>query len=383
MYDVVVIGQGLTGMLSAIWAKEHGYRTALVATGSGKILQSIGVLDLIPGANGGLKEWSELYQLAAIEQSQLTEAMEQFKVLTKRIGYPYKGNIEHLVPIVTGSGHIKQTALYPETISPIKEHGQVIIVGFDEVIDFQPAYIKGNLQKSRPQLSIDTIKISLGKQSQRTMTQLDAARILDQKENRDHCIKQIKQQMAEREISQPDLFIFPASLGVENWTDTLEQFTKELGANVTEAPGMPPNTTAIRLHEKLKKEAIKLGVRFYVDTTVVGCKMDGPVIESLTFKTSNHTTNVSGKQFILATGGILGGGLEVTSDGVRETALKLAADANGQLIHCPENLYPVGAARGSSVTHNGITGGVYSVLSSHEMVGKLHQQAIIGGFRSA
>ncbi|WHY86940.1 FAD-binding protein [Neobacillus novalis] len=383
MYDVVVIGQGLSGMLSAIWAKEHGYRTALVATGSGKIMQSTGVLDLIPGADGGLKEWSELYQLAAIEQSQLTGAMEQFKILTKRLGYPYKGDIEHLVPIVMGSGHIKETALYPETISPIKEHGQVVIVGFDEVIDFQPAYIKGNLQKARPQLSIATIEISLGKQSQRTMTQLDAARLLDKKENLDYCIKQIKQQMTVREISQPDLFIFPASLGVENWKYTLEQFTKELGAIVTEAPGMPPNTTAIRLHERLKKEAVKLGVRFYVDTTVVGCKMDRAGIESLTIKTSNHTTDISGKQFILATGGILGGGLEVTSDGVKETALELDADENGNIIHCPENLYPVGASRGFSVTHNGITGGVYSVLSSHEMVDKLHQQAIIGGIRSA
>jgi glycerol-3-phosphate dehydrogenase subunit B len=383
MYDVVVVGQGLSGMLSAIWAKEQGYTTALVATGTGKIMQSTGVMDLIPGSVGGLKEWKELYQLTTLEKSQLMGAMEQFRALTKRLGYPYNGDLENLTSIVTGSGHIKKTALYPETVSPLPEQGHVVIVGFQEVIDFQPAYIKGNLQKERPNVSIDTIKIQLGKHSQRTMTQLDAARLLDQKEIRNHCIKQIKSLMVEKGISQPDMFIFPASLGVENWKETMEQFSFELKGIVTEAPGMPPNTTAIRLNERLKKEAVKLGVRFYADTTVVGCKMDGEEIKTVTIKNANKRADLSGKQFILATGGILGGGLEVAPDGVKETAMRLAADEYGELLHCPSNLYPVGASNGTKVTHNGITGGVYSILTIHEVVCKLRQQSIIGGTRSA
>jgi glycerol-3-phosphate dehydrogenase subunit B len=383
MYDVVVIGQGLSGMLSAIWAKEQGYSTALVAAGTGKIMQSTGVMDLIPGSEGSLKEWIELYQIDNMQKNQLTGAMEQFKALTKRLGYPYRGEIENLISIVTGSGHIKKTALYPETVSPLIEKGHIAIVGFHEVTDFQPAYIMGNLQKARPQVSIDTIKIHLGQHSQRTMTQLDAARILDQKEIRDHCIKQIKDLMDEKKMSQPDMFIFPASLGVENWKETIQQFSTELEGIVTEAPGMPPNTTAIRLNERLKKEAIKLGVRFYADTSVIGCKMDGEVIESLTINTTNQITDLKGKQFILASGGILGGGLEVTPNGVKETALRLDIDENGELLHCPTNLYPVGASLGSKVTHNGITGGVYTILSAHEMAGKLHQHSIIGGTRSA
>ena len=90
-----------------------------------------------------------------------------------------------------------------------------MIVGFQEVIDFQPTYIKGNLQKARPNLSIDTVKIQLGKHSQRTMTQLDVARLLDQSEMRTHCINEIKRVMLEKNLIQPDLFIFPASLGVK------------------------------------------------------------------------------------------------------------------------------------------------------------------------
>jgi glycerol-3-phosphate dehydrogenase subunit B len=382
MYDVVVIGQGLSGMLSAIWSKEQGHRTALVSSGAGKIIQSTGVIDLIPGSEAELKGWTEQYHLNSKQKSQLTGAVAQFRALTKRLGYPYKGDAEKLISIVTGSGHIKRTALFPETIHPIPEKGHVTIVGFHEVSDFQPLFVKGNLQKARPHLSIDSFKINLGKKSQRTMTQLDAARLLDQKDVRDYCVQQIKEQMAKNKINQTDLYIFPASLGVENWKEVVQQLSTELGAAVTEAPGMPPNATAVRLYERLKKEAVKMGVRFYADTNVRGCNLDGDEIKSLTIESMNQTRELCGSRYILAAGGILGGGLELTPEGIKETVLGLSVDEFGELIHCPVNLHPVGASKGIKVTHYGITGGMYSILSTHEAACVL-QQTSIGGTRSA
>ena len=152
---------------------------------------------------------------------------------------------------------------------------------------------------------------------------------------------------------------------------------------VTEAPGMPPNTTAIRLHERLKKEATKMGVRFFADTTVVGCTMDGEELQSVTIKNANKHLELRGKQFILATGGILGGGLEVTSEGLKETALGMEIDEFGALLNCPSNLQLAGASNGMKVTHSGITGGVYSIVSTHEAVGNLCRNLMLGGTRSA
>lgn len=382
MYDVVIMGQGLTGMLSAIWAKEQGFRTAVVAAGTGRIVQSSGVMDLIPGADRDLKEWLELYQIDAKQKPQLSGALEKFKSLTEKLGYPYKGEAENPVAIVTGSGHIKKTVLYPETIKPVPEKGHVVIVGFQEVADFQPEFVKGNLQKERPMLEIDTIKIKLGRSSQRTMTQLDAARLLDQADIRNHCIQQIKDQMVEKKISKADLFVFPASLGVDDWKENVQQFSIELQAEVTEAPGMPPNATAIRLNERLKKQAVMLGVRFYSDTTVTGCHLEGEEIQSLRMKTANQQTVIAGKHFILATGGVLGGGQEITGQGMKETALNLVVNEYGEIVNLPSNLDPLGAGKGIRYIHHGITGGVYSILSSYETVCKL-QQLTMGGTRSA
>lgn len=367
MYDFVVVGQGLSGLLSAIWATEHGKRVALVAQGTGKILQSSGVMELYPQLSERKKSISKL---------RLEESLLKFKGLMNELDYPYHGQADQSIPIVTGAGYVKETNLYPDTIRPLPEKGHVVIVGFHEIMDFQPAYIKGNLQKERPALTIDTITVRLGKGSLRTMTQLDGARILDYKEARETVIKEIKEQLQKQNIKTPDLFIFPASLGMRNWQEVVGELRSSLGTEVTEAPGMPPNTTAIRLHEVLLKEAVKRSVRFYSDTKVIGCHVDSDIVTSLVIKNSSKTMELQGKQYMIATGGILGGGLEVTEDGLVDKTLNLTVDAYGRYVHCPLNVFPIGATEGTDVTEHGITGGLYSVLSSYESYIRLEERGM-------
>lgn len=375
MYDVVVIGQGLSGMLAAVWAREEGKRTAMIMSGAGKLMQATGVLDLIPGSRGTLSEWTQLH---SENTADVLQAVEKFKALTHELGYPYNGDVRKPVPVVTGSGHIKETALYPDTVTPVPDRGHAVVVGFRELPDFQPLFISRNLQKERPLMDVDAIRIQLGEDSQRVMTQLDAARLLDQKEIRDRCLSQISHQLADKGIPQADFFVFPSSLGNEAWAQTLKQFSESLGAKVTEAPGMPPNATAIRLNDRLKLKAIRSGVRLYADTTVTGAEIEQNLIRSVKVRMANRTTEVAGKQFILATGGILGGGLEVTPDGVSETALHLKTDADGRPVNPPDNLFLAGASGGRQLTRHGIVGGIYSLVSSYASVYGL-RKAVTGG----
>ncbi|MDQ0154488.1 FAD-binding protein [Robertmurraya andreesenii] len=357
MYDYVVVGQGFTGLLSAIWATEHAEKVALVAKGTGKILQSSGVMELYPKL---------VEREKSISKIKLEEAIFKFKGLVKQLGYPYHGNASKMIPIVTGAGFVKETNLYPETVKPLPEKGRVIIVGFHEIIDFQPEYVKGNLQKERPELEIDTIMVRLGKGSLRTMTQLDGARVLDFQEVRTNVIAEIINQMKSQGLDKPNLFIFPAALGMKNWKAVISDFRTKLGSEITEAPGMPPNATAIRLHEVLLKEAVKRGVRFYMDTEVIGSHVEDRLLTKLVIKNNTKTMDVRARQYIVAGGGVLGGGFEVTEKGLKDRTLHLDVDDHGRYIYCPENVFPVGAQQGINVTQHGITGGLYSILSSYE-----------------
>lgn len=362
MYDYVVVGQGLSGLLSAIWATENGKKVALVAKGTGKILQSSGVM--------------ELYANASEKKVRLEEALLKFKGLMKKLDYPYHGQASKSISIVTGAGYVKETNLYPDTVKPLPEKGHVVIVGFHEIIDFQPKYIKGNLQIEKPELNIDTISVRLGKGSLRTMTQLDGARLLDFKETQANVIAEIKRQMQKQNIQTPDLFVFPASLGMKNWREVLSEFSTALNTEFTEAPGMPPNATAIRLHEVLLKEAVKRGIRFYSDTEVIGSHLDGDALRSLVIKNNTKTMEIQGQKFLIATGGILGGGLEVTEHGLKDNSLRLEVDTFGRYVNCPVNVYPVGATMGTQLTKHGITGGLYSILSSYESLIGLEERGM-------
>lgn len=382
MYDLVIIGQGMTGMLSAIWGKEQGYNVALASTGTGKIMQSTGLFDLLPGKAGTFADFANQRNLSPSSRIQTEKAVERFQELMTRLGYPYHGNIDKSVPVVTSSGYLKFPALYPETIRSIPDTGRIVVVGFKEISDFSPKYLKGNLEKARPALQIDTLSVSFGKSAGRTMTQLDAARLLDQKTIRTTVMKQIIEGLKAKNIKHADLFVFPASLGVSNWREVIHEWQAELGAPITEAPGMPPNATAIRLHDVLRKEAVKQGVRFYFDTKVIGSESKGNQIRALKVQNNSSHNELAGKHYIIATGGILGGGLILSDSGYQETVLGLDVDENGSYVRCPNNVYPVGAALGTHYTNYGITGGIFSILSSYETIEKIHQVSL-GGVQNA
>ncbi|TCS83186.1 FAD-binding protein [Tepidibacillus fermentans] len=379
MYDVVVIGQGLTGMLSAIWTKEEGASVAIISQGTGRILQSTGVMDILPGTEGTMNDLIRKYQIKGWNSLLVEGGIDRFKTLMVQLGNPYQGSIEQPVEIVTGSGFLKSTALYPTTVSPIPHKGHVVVVGFQEITDFQPSYVAENLASERPELTIDHFSISLEQRSHRTMTQLDAARLLEQKEVRNQVIQRLKDKMKESSIHKSDLVILPSVLGVIGWESVWKDFKNQLDTTITEAVGMPPNATAIRLHEQLHRETTRLGVRQYLNSKVVGSKQGKQTIESVMVRNANHTIEIKGTSFVLATGGILGGGMEKMASSITETTLGLEVDQEGNLINPYDNLYLVGASQGLRVTSHGITGGIFSILSSYETVIKNNYRQPLGG----
>lgn len=368
MYDVVVIGQGLTGMLSAIWAKEQGESVALVHQGAGRILQSTGVMDILPASDGDINDLINEYKLDDSNNAFIDEGISKYKELMKKIGYPYMGDINSKAEIVTGSGHCKYTAMYPETIKPIPEKGHIVIISIQEIADFQATFAKENLKKCKPDLEIDTVNVDIGTRSFRTMTQLDVARLLEKDDIRASFIAQINEKINDKNLENVDLFVIPAVLGVNDWRKVKEDFETKLGAPITEAVGMPPNATSIRLYERLRKELIRSGVRLYSESNVIASEIVDNNIKSIKVENINRVIDLKADKYILATGGVIGGGLNLTADGLKETALGIEIDETGKPLQKLENLYMVGASNGLEVVRSGITGGIYSILSSYKAV---------------
>lgn len=377
MYDVVIVGRGLAGLLTAIRAREENKRVAVIAEGTGKIIQSSGFMDLVPASTESLKHSYHLFQQKNISMEIIDQSINWFKSLMIKLNIPYEGSVHQLSSVVTGAGYVKETALYPTTVRPLPEKGNILVVGLKGIIDFQPNYVKENLMKERPNLLVSALSVDFFDKSGRVLSQVDAARGMDNKQIRKNFIDILKKEMMKNHIPVPDLIIFPSCLGITNHKDVINDLELHIGP-VTEAPGLPPNAAAIRLNDALHQHAVKRGVRFHEDETAFGAKVvEGTVTEVFT---GNHmkpqVTKL--KQLIIASGGILGGGLDQRATELIDRTIAQPVKQDGSLLTPLNNVYYTGSSSQMPWSDSWIAGGVYTICSSYSVPFLLINESLKG-----
>ncbi|MFZ1755055.1 MAG: FAD-binding protein, partial [Caldilineaceae bacterium] len=101
----------------------------------------------------------------------------------------------------------------------------------------------------------------------------------------------------------------PAILGFENHPAVLERLTKATGASVFEIPTLPPSVPGIRLHSRLRRKLEAMGVRVEIGMEAIRFGAEGAHIVWVETETSSRPLKHRAANFLLATGGILGGGI--------------------------------------------------------------------------
>lgn len=348
MFDTVVIGQGLSGLLTAIYAQQNGSKTALVTKGTGKLLQSTGVMDFIPGKQADIRQWVE-HLNHSVNPDFLQEATDKFKTLMTEIGLPYQGSLSENVPLLTGAGYLKWTALHPEAMKPVPAKGTVVIAGFDELTDFVPEYVKANLASERPGLTIHTVKLPNKFSSARPVSQLDIAYRMDDSVQRTQLLKDLNDQIKGVCKEAVDLIVLPSVLGVINHETVLQEAESILKAPVTEAPGLPPNASALRLFQGIRKQAIRSGVRFYENSEVTRFDIQNNRIQGIETCSSGKLHTVKGNSYVSAAG--------------HRSLLAALSDNKVQNI---SNYRDIGVFPDEVPLQYGLIGGMYAILDSYQ-----------------
>jgi glycerol-3-phosphate dehydrogenase subunit B len=97
-----------------------------------------------------------------------------------------------------------------------------------------------------------------------------------------------------------------------------------LGAPVFEVPTLPPSVPGIRLFEALRARLRAAGGRLVVGQSVIGGQGEHGRLEAVIVASAARMVAYRATSFVLATGGLASGGLELDSHGrVRETILDL------------------------------------------------------------
>lgn len=340
MNDVIVIGAGFAGLMGAAALCDRGLRPLILTRGNGTTHWSHGCIDLFGYGHGRANEPIEApmaaigdlvastpahpYALAGLDQ--LRAACERFRQIMADAGYPFVGSLDRNVMVPTAAGALRPTALLPITMAAadMRLGGELLVVGFQELRDFFPPMIAANLRAQGYSARSAYLKMPPN-QGRLDYFPTVLARLFDDPAFRADVGAQVR---ALR--SGATRVAFPAVLGFDRPLEVLRDLQARCGAQVFEIPMLPPSVPGIRIWERMKHALVAMGARVEIGSEVVRGEAETgeSKLRHIWSKAPARERQHRARAFLLATGGILGGGLVADEGGVvRETALGLPVAA--------------------------------------------------------
>ncbi|MCS6826947.1 MAG: glycerol-3-phosphate dehydrogenase subunit GlpB [Caldilinea sp.] len=320
--DLLVIGAGLAGLIAALRAAEAGLRVKLIAKGMGALYWTPGTIDVLGylGAEARAVErpWERIddlperhpYRIVGARRAQ--EALDWFRACVAELGLDYGGREDG------GNAHTPSPAgawrpsyLLPagQRAGDVKDGRPMVIVGFQGMRDFYPHLIARNLEAQGQAARAAVLPWSvLSERRDRNSVQL--AEALDEPTTQQRLIDAL------RLVVKPGERIgLPAILGREAHSQVLTALTQALNAAVFEIATLPPSVPGVRLATALRRSLERRGVRVEIGMEAIGFHAQDGMIEFVETATSARPLKHRAKAFLLATGGVLGGGFDSNPSG--------------------------------------------------------------------
>jgi len=185
-------------------------------------------------------------------------------------------------------------------------------VGFNELRDFYPLLISQNLNAQK--LSVQTSALALDLPQPLTgksnITPIELAAAFDQPEFRRRVIKAVESRS--RGYGRVG---FPAVLGLERHADVMKDIQRQLGKLVFEIITLPPSVPGRRLFDALRATFVQAGGRLIVGSKVVDGTIEEGHVKQIRIETASRFKPVIAENYVLATGGIFGGGIQTDESG--------------------------------------------------------------------
>ena len=326
MTEIVVVGAGLTGLIASILAADRGAKVTLVARGRGGLTLSHGCID-VWGRSTPSRALSRLrmnhpYRLAGT--GSLRAGLEFLRALDHQADYPFIGNISRNLRLPTALGTIHTTALAPKSLASgdLRDKTPIVIAGVDGFRDFYPEFVAANLHKAGVSID-DALRLPLPLSTvRRDRYAIDIARSLDDS----HFLDEVARIWKSR-LSGIKRLGLPAILGFANHQFVHEELQERLGLTLFEIPTLPPSIPGLRLERLLHRKAMEMGV-FVIEGPKVLGRVDGstaaPRVSGVVLQTAGGSRTLTADIVLLATGGVMHGGLIFQQDGrVRESVFDL------------------------------------------------------------
>lgn len=343
MTEVLIVGAGLTGLFASLLAAEHGDAVTLVAQGRGGLGLCHGCIDIwgraTPSRALSRLRRSHPYRLAG--KAALHAAVEFFNEITQQAKYPFSGSISRNLRLPTALGSIHSTALAPQSLAQgdLDDATSFALAGIDNLRDFYPQLAASNLRHTGIAVqSILELPIPLDG-IRHDFSTSDLAQLFDQPNWREETARIWKPHLTG--IKRLGL---PAVLGLRDPQHVLEDMQERLGVTLFEIPTLPPSTPGLRLEVILRRRALNTGVHLIEGPRAVG-RIDGRSkgrrVSGVVLQTAGGPRIHPADVVILATGGILNGGIVFQQNGsVQESVFDMPVNYD-EGRHCWTTTSPI------------------------------------------
>ena len=327
MSDLFVVGAGLSGLLAAYTAAKAGLRVQIAAKGLGSMHWAAGTVDVMGytseemsrpvqrplDAIQDLSASHPEHPYALLGAHQVQGALDAFRALAGELGLPYSGSAtagENLL-LPSAVGALRPAFLAPQAqlAGDMSRPEPLLIVGFHGLRDFYPELIAENLLKQGFQARAAFLPLSLlTEQNDRNNVHL--AQALDDRTRRMKLGGELKR------LAKPGERIgLPAILGLDDHAAAFADLQSAAGAPIFEIPTLPPSVPGMRLFKALRARLWQMGVQLYAGIEAIGAETiaaNGAAgrVQWVETATTSRPMKNRARAYLLATGGILGGGFD-------------------------------------------------------------------------
>ena len=368
--DVLVVGGGLAAVTAAVSAAREGADVRLVSHKASTLRQASGLIDALgyvpatepskslregpptAGRESDRDEWPdpegpladpfegtdrlpESHPYRTVGSDALREGLDLFDELT---GDAYRGgHTDRNALVPTFGGTVKPTARYPAAAAAglASDDRPMAVVGFRSLTEYDARAFAGRLAAAGVPFDVAGVEATFAEAFRadakitRLATALDRGEDIDGTPAREALATAVAPRLRDAVddaggVNRVDRVGFPAVLGDDESDAVRAELAERIGADVFEIPAGPPSLPGLRLEDRLFDALNAEGVRFETGTPVVGVESaaDGRV-ETVAIARKGSTAPYGADAFVLATGGLVGKGLDSDRDGVREPVFGL------------------------------------------------------------
>ena len=334
--DVVVVGSGTSGLVAALRLAEEGASVLVLARGAGSLRLAPGTIDLLGYAGGDrvrdpLAAIGELdglgrgHPYATLGADAVARSV-RWLVERLRAGplapYAYVGSPDDNLLLPTAIGVPRPSALVPETMAAgdLRGGARLLVAGFHGMKDFHPSLVAENLIRTTAgSVSARSVLVEAPSTLAGEPGPLALAHALDRLRGAEDVATRLA-----GEVRDGETLVLPAVLSLRRPHATWALLRERLECEVCEVPTLPPSVPGSRLFDTLRLLLRDAGGQLVTGPVVTRARASGRRVDQIQARVSGGERRYPTRWVVLATGGVVAGGLELDADWrMHETALGL------------------------------------------------------------